>query len=182
MSSFSRQPCSHTIYDSKGSPIHFDEISDGRHMVRTTVVDDMISKEIPVGQIFSLFGRNSVAKVEFDSNANQCRLSVIDGSTYSHSSRVGSKSITYQDMQSTVESHPGGVDAVLCASYTQDGELTLEPYVYEWSLFPKGISIIKGAVVLSLTVVMAYLLKDSSIKEMSIIASNLLNFFITFIM
>lgn len=164
-----RKNKSKVAYDSEGGRIDFDEISVGGHTVYTAEIHNIVQKEVAVKQMFDIFGRGIVLKAEFVADSNFCRLSVLEGDAYSHRGAVGKhcKVVTYGDMRAMVDSYPTGecVDAVLCASYKDAGELTLAPYVYDWkslSVIPKIIRAVIVGLVLAATV---FTFTDSTVKD-----------------
>ena len=157
-----------TVYDTQGERITFEEISTGTHSVYTAEVNNMVQREIPVGQLFTLFGAAAIIKAEFISDQNFCRLSVLDGKVYSHDGDgTRCKVITYGDMKHIIETYPTGecVDAVLCASYERKGALTLAPYVYDWKDLPIISKIIRALLVGLLLAVVVYGVKDTTVKD-----------------
>ncbi|KAK3761554.1 hypothetical protein RRG08_010278 [Elysia crispata] len=154
-------------YDTAGGAITFDEIGLGDHSVYVAHVDNMVFKEIPVKPIFDMFGRQHVIKAEFIVPLNQCRLSVMAGSTYAHSDGGASLVVTYNDLMSTIDSYPGGecVDGVICASYKTAGKLTFEPYVYEWKSLSLIAKFIRSALIAVILSIMVYLFKDSTVRD-----------------
>lgn len=161
---------SKVIYDSEGGRITFDEITGGSHTLYTADVHNMVHREIPVQQIFRLFGPRVVLKAEFIADKNRCRLSVIEGEAYFHEG-VGEghhcKIVTYGDMKTTMDSCYTGecVDAVLCASYKDAGELTLAPYVYDWKSLTMVPKIIRALMVGLILAVVVFAVKDTPIKD-----------------
>lgn len=163
-----RKNKSKTAYDSEGGNILFDEISSGGHSIYTAEITNMIQKEIPVGQLFTAFGKDVVLKAEFAADKNVCRLSVLEAGVYSHTSGADNCSVvTYKDMKTIVDSYPAGecVDALLCASYKNKGTLTLAPYIYDWkslSLIPRLLRTMLVGIILA---VAAFSFKDSTVKD-----------------
>lgn len=151
---------SKTIKDTEGGVVSFDEITMNGHSVHTAVVNNAISREVPVGPIFDAFGRNAIIKTDYSMAANAYRLSVMDASTYSHDGE--GTVVTYGDLKSTMESYPNGecVDGVICASYDGDG-LTFEPYVYDWKSLTIILKILRALLVALTFSIVVYLAKDT---------------------
>lgn len=163
------------VYDTEGGRIVFDEISTGGHSVYTAAITNMASKEISLGQIFNIFGKDVVLKAEFVADKNFCRLSVLEGGVFTHGVGDGPtaaghcKVVTYSDMKNVVNSYPNGecVDAVLCTSYDNKGTLTLAPYIYDWkslSTISKSIRVFLVAIIVALVF---FAVKTSGVKDFS---------------
>lgn len=168
-----RKNKSKTAYDTRGGKISFDEISAGPHTVYTAEVSNMVHKEIPVKQLFDIFGSNSVIKAEFIADQNFCRLSVLDGSTYSYDGAgPACKVFTSRDAMSVIDSYPTGecVDAVLCASYENRGMLTLAPYIYDWKSLPVIPKIIRALLVGLLLAIIVYAVEGTSVRDFVLFA------------
>ena len=117
-----------------------------------------------------------ILKVEFVSTINACRLSVMDSMTYSHDVRDRLVMIvSYGDVTRVIANHAGAVDAILCASYTDNGALTVEPYVITFPWFPKWMTILKFFFLIALTIVITYYFKDSHVKDFALIAAQIMN-------
>lgn len=159
-----RRVNSKTAYDNDGGQILFDEVSYGGHTLYTAEVDNMISREIPVSPLFTLFGKDSVLKADFCPVQNLCRLSVFKSNTYAH---TGSMVVTYSDLKLIIDSYPGGecVDALLCASYVDQGKLTLAPLIYEWKSLTMWSKFVRVLFVCLLLAAFAYIAQDSPMRE-----------------
>lgn len=167
-------------YDTEGGRISFEEISTGTHRVYTAEVNNMIQRELPVGQLFSTFGKSAIIKTEFVAAQNFCRLSILEVSGYSceggnvitYGDRSTCKVITYEDMNRVIDTYPTGecVDAVLCASYKCEAELTLAPYVYDWKSLPVIPKIMRAMLIVLLLAVVVYVVKDTTVKDFLFLA------------
>ena len=158
-----RRFTSKAVQDTEGQSINFDEISMNGYTIHTAMVDNAVSREVPVSPIFDMFGRNSVIKTDFIPSLNSYRLSVLDGKVYSHTE---GKAITYGNLKTVIESYPGGecVDGIICASYTGDG-LTFEPYIYNWKSLSTISKFIRALLLILIVTVVVYVVKDTGCKE-----------------
>lgn len=153
-----------SVKDTEGQPINFDEITLNGHTIHTAMVDNAVLREVPVGPIFDLFGRNNVIKANFSKAGNSYRLSVMDTSTSTHSGE--GKVITYNDLKSTMDSYPGGecVDGIICASYEGEG-LVFEPYVYDWKSLTTISKLMRALLVAIIFTLIVYIVRDTAFKE-----------------
>lgn len=153
-----------TSYDTDGKAFYFDEISLGDTTLYTSDVDRMVGREIPAMPLFDMFGEQSVIKAEFAPATNTCRLSVFRADAYAHSGGAGKYVFTYGDLKRVMDGHRDGkcVDAVLCASYGDNG-LTLEPYVYEWNRLAG--KLMRAFVVMIIAAITMYAVQDSEIRH-----------------
>ncbi|GFR77360.1 hypothetical protein ElyMa_003966100 [Elysia marginata] len=167
----------YTFYDTASIPVEFDEIVVDNNVIRTAWVSNVVAREIPLLDIFSTFGNETVVmKVEFQSQINACRLSVIDSRTYSHAVHDKTvKSVTYGDVTRVVANHAGAVDAILCASYTDNGALTVEPLVVSIPWLPRWMTVFKVLMFVCLTVVISIYFQDSQMKDFALIAAQVMN-------
>lgn len=178
-----------SVYDTQGGRISFDEITMGIYSVYTAEVNNMIQKEIPMVQLFDMFGRDSVIKAEFNAGQNRCRLSVLNGNVYSIERSDGDcKIITYGEMKCIMESYHTGecVDVVLCASYDTQKSLTLVPYIYDMNGFSFMYKITRSIIVGLILAILVYAIRDTPVRDFMflvfmLIKNNILPFVNTYI-
>lgn len=169
----SNAPQNKVAYDSQGCRMFFDKITTEKITIYTTGIDNMMQREIPMEQLFTVFGKSAIVKAEFIAEENFCRLSVLVDASYLNYTD-GCKIITYGDIKRIIESYPTGecVDAVLCASY--EDALTLAPYIYDWKNLSLFTRIFRALLFGLLLTVAIYAVRDTAMKDYAFLVFMLL--------
>jgi len=157
---------SKSIYDNSGREIKLKIIQYGSNIIYTGEVTNMISTEIPLRPIFESFGKNIVIKADFNPDVNTCLFSVFSAEVYGLSQvSPTTKVINYTDYQQVMNTSPDYIDAIICASYDHEGELSVSPLIYESKPPSAPIKIILMFLLGILMLVFPYVLAETSLKE-----------------
>ena len=162
-----RQHSTHSTSDTGGGKIEFDRISCNGYTLYVGEVQNMVNKEIPVGEIFQTFGTDKVIKADFEPVMNRCLVSVMESQFYAHTFGSNVVVITHRELRQMIDTYPGGkcVDGIICASYKNKGELSFVPYIYDWNSLPLLTKAIHAIIIAFIFNMGVYLVKDSATRE-----------------
>ena len=127
------------IFDTEGRKIFFEKLG-VENYIYNAKIDKAKSREIPTGQIFNIFGKDKIIKVQPIDNET-ILLSILNSGHYVHPWESNVLTVTHYKSEKMMKENFDGecVDTLICPAFDEHNSFILVPYIYDLPILKKMI-------------------------------------------